>query len=131
MRYENLKNIPLVEIWSDDRSKCFYQSHGRLNVKIHLIEINGTITNNPKQENISFLSTKFSALLSNRWVKKWGCTWNIDWIKLAQCRLAEKLYYTDFFVFKLLARNKKIMIAWFWFLVFRKAEFDKRGFLIK
>lgn len=127
----NLTNIPLIEIYSGEESKGFYQSHGRLNLKIHSIEIDGVTTNNPKHKNISLITTKFSALLTNEWVRKWNYTWNIDWIRLAQRRLSEQLYYTDNFIFKLLAKNKQAVIALFWLLTFNKVEFDKNGFIIR
>lgn len=126
----NLINIPLVEIYSDEELEYFYNSHGRLNVKIHSIEIDGVTTNNPKHENISLITTKFSALLNNEWVSKWDYKWNIDWIRLVQGRLAERLYYTDNLIFRLLAQNKRVVIALFWLLIFNKVEFDENGFMI-
>lgn len=127
----NLTNIPLVEIYTDEESEGFYKSHGRLNVKIHSIEIDGVTTNNPEHENVSLITSKFSALLNNEWVSKWDYKWNIDWIRLSQRRLAERLYYTDNFMLKLLSRNKRVIITLFWLLIFNKVEFDKNGFTIE
>ena len=127
----NLTNIPLVEIYSDEKSEGFYQSHGRLNVKIHSIEINGVTTNNPKHKNISPITTKFSVLLDNEWVTKWNYKWNIDWIRLSQNRLAERLCYGDNFMLKLLSKNKRVVITLFWLLIFNKVEFDENGFIIE
>lgn len=131
LRFVNLIHIPLVSIWSDEQSRGFYKSHRNLDVKIYSIEIDNTTTKNPEQEHISIISTQFSSLLQNKWVRKWDFTWNIDWIKSAQSRLAERLYYTDNLILKLAAQNKQIMTVLFWILIFRGKEFDRNGYLIE
>lgn len=130
-REENLTNIPLVEIWTDEEFKYIYTFHETLDVKIHSIEIDGVIKNNPKQINISYRPRQFGDLLNNEWLKKDGYTYNMDWIRLIQRLLAERLYYTDNFILKALAQNPKIMNAWFWFLVFKGVEFDKYDSIVK
>ena len=131
LRYLNLIHIPLVEIWYDEQLKAFYLSHGNLDVRIHSIEVDNIITKNPEQENISLISTAFSSLLENEWVKKWDYTWNIHWIRLAQSRLAMKLDRTNNIVLKLAAKNKQIITILFWILIFKGQEFNHYGDLVE